>query len=204
MGRAISRERRLDVEEVLGDLEQWAHQCHAASLAIVKAKVFPEARVARGSHPGVMGQHSWVVVGTDVYQPQGIVDPTLWSYDSEVTGVVYEHRKGHMRDWTPKGSGLIWHWGCPEPGGGEEIDLGPLSAPAEMFLRMARNVNGGAALDRQFYMTLVSSAPVGGWPAREIVEALIAKGHEPWVPIDIVGHLTDRNPGGLYLPGEED
>ena len=78
-----------------GDLAPWSRQCHAASIAIVRARIFPHARVARGWCQGVPGQHSWVVVGGgDDYTPAcydreraQIVDPTLWSYDKNVSGI---------------------------------------------------------------------------------------------------------------------
>lgn len=70
-----------------GKLEPWHHQCHAASVAIVRARIFPEARVARGHCKGV-GVHSWVVLGMDCYDKDAvIIDPTLWSYDPTVTGI---------------------------------------------------------------------------------------------------------------------
>lgn len=55
-------------------------------------------------------------------------------------------------------------------------------------------------LDRQGWYT-VGNAPVGGgWPARAIFEAMAA---DPvlvaYVPIDVLGMLTDLNPGGLYF-----
>jgi hypothetical protein len=42
---------------------------------------------------------------------------------------------------------------------------------------------------------------VEGWPAAEIIDAIYNTPElTTWVPIDIVGMLTDRNPKGLYLP----
>lgn len=42
------------------------------------------------------------------------------------------------------------------------------------------------------------------WPAAEIIAAIDdTKALSALVPIDILGMLTDRNPSGLYLPGDE-
>jgi hypothetical protein len=48
----------------------------------------------------------------------------------------------------------------------------------------------------------VSHAPVLGWPAGEIIEAVCDTPGlgEVIVPVDRIGMLTDRNPDGLYLP----
>lgn len=201
--RRIGTHLRVAVEQALGDLRQWHHQCHAASAHLVHSGVLPEgARVARGTRPGVPGQHSWVVLGGDVYNPEGIIDPTLWSYtDVENPKVVYAHGVTRMGVWHPHGAGSIWMEGCPRSGGAKEINLGPLSDKATHFLDLCRKRARGP-LDRVFYMGLVNG-PMNGWPSREIVEALIRKGHGALIPIDIIGHLTDQNPGGLYLPGGE-
>lgn len=181
------------VRDVLGPLGRWARDCHAASLYVVRSGVLgPEACVARGVCRGVGGQHSWVVLGDPYDQSRRIVDPTLWSYDPTVVGIwtgfgVERHR--------PHGSGSIWDWGRPEGDGGEPIALTPktpLSEEAEFFLDML------GPLDRAGWMRL-SGAPVGGWPAAEIIAAMDdTPALEPLVPIDILGMLTDRNPGGLY------
>jgi hypothetical protein len=44
-------------------------------------------------------------------------------------------------------------------------------------------------------------SPVHGWPAAEIVAAIAdTPSLAAYVPIDLLGMLTDRNPGKLYLP----
>jgi hypothetical protein len=53
--------------------------------------------------------------------------------------------------------------------------------------------------DRQGWSVL-AHAPVGGWPAGEIIDAMCESGLDAVIPIDIVGMVTDRNPQGLYLP----
>ncbi len=184
-----------------GSLEPWHHQCHAASLAIVKARIFPVARVARGTCKGVGGQHSWVVLSNDCYEPKArIVDPTLWSYDSTVEGIWRGSYKAARH--TPMGGfGSIWEWGRPPTASGPAIPLTPkfaLSRDAQHFLDLL------GPLDRKGWSSLMA-APSGGWPMGEIIAAMDdTETLTAWVPIDRVGMLTDRNPGGLYLPGEPD
>lgn len=181
------------VRDVLGDLVAWEQQCHAASLHVVQSGVLgPEARVARGTCRGVGGQHSWIVLGDPYDESARIVDPTLWSYDETVDGIwtgfgVERHR--------PHGHGSIWDYGRPVGDGGEPIALTPstpLSGDAEFFLDML------GPLDRVGWIRL-ADAPVGGWPAGEIIAAMDdTPDLEALVPIDRLGMLTDRNPGGLY------
>jgi hypothetical protein len=189
-----------DVEKAIEiPFEKWAHDCHTISLAIVKSDLIEgPRRVARGWCDGVRGQHSWVVVGNDCYADDAkIIDATLWSYDDSVEGIWF----GSMTDdrHTPHGGkGTIWTWGQPAHCGGESIELKPekeLSSLAATFLEML------GPLDYMGWGALASQAPVGGWPAAEIIEAMY---HTPelqmLIPIDRVGMLTDINPSGLYLP----
>jgi hypothetical protein len=177
----------------LSPLDKWSHQCHAASVALVRAGVGD--RVARGMCPGVGGQHSWVVMGENVYDREAlIIDPTLWSYRDDVTGIYvgtaaeYGHR--------PHGAGSIWDWGRPVRQGGPVISLTPtfeLSRSAERFLEML------GPLDMRGWQTL-ANAPVEDWPASEIYAAMDdTPDLSALVPIDRLGMLTDRNPGGLYM-----
>lgn len=188
---------RAAVAEVIPTLTDYAHQCHVASLQLVHSGKFDGARVARGMCTGVGGQHSWVVLGDDCYADDAqIIDPTLWSYTGERPAYVWV---GSARDGlhTPHGAGSIWQWGKPEnavPGQAVELTpTEPLSSEAQAFLELL------GPLDRRGWMVLLSHAPVGGWPAGEIMaaasdtEALAAL-----VPIDRLGMLTDRNPDGLY------
>lgn len=189
----------LDVDAVAAAIdwpfERWAHQCHAVSLAIVRAGFVPGGRVARGTCTGVMSQHSWIVAGDDCYAADArIIDPTLWSYDSAVDGVWY----GTARDGrhVPHGgTGSIWTYGKPTHAGGDTITLTPaepLSAEARRFLRMVE------PLDRTGWSVLLH-APVDGWPAGEIVAAASdTPALAALVPIDLLGMLTDRNPSGGY------
>jgi hypothetical protein len=192
--------------EVLAPLEDWAAQCHAASVKLVQSGRFDVCRVARGSCTGVGGQHSWVVLGDDCYDMDAtLIDPTLWSYDDTVTGVwVGTYRDGKH---TPHGKGSIWAWGRPDEATGPVIELTPrepFSQSALDFLELL------GPLDREGWIML-AHAPVEFWPAAEIIDAMCETPHptipnqtlEGYVPIDIVGMVTTRNPGGLYLPEED-
>jgi hypothetical protein len=185
---------------VLAPLDQWAKRCHEASLGVVKSEVYEFARVARGSCPGVGSQHSWIVVGHDVYDPEAvIVDPTLWSYREDVEGV-WAGQAGELGH-RPHGSGNIFEWGKPAPPVGDGVPLkptAPFSREAEDFLALL------GPLDEPGWRMLCH-APVEGWPAGEILEAVCDtfRWGEAVIPIDILGMATDRNPSGLYLPGSE-
>ena len=183
----------------LEPLERWDHQCHAASLYLVRSGVLPVARVARGRAKGVSGQHSWVVVGSDCYDPRAvIVDPTLWSYAGDGPQVSFLNARDGIH--VPhNGKGSIWTWGRPEPATGQVINLTPKVALSRMARSFLRELG---ALDHRGWTTLMQ-APVAGWPAAEIVAAMDdTPDLEALVPIDLLGMLTDRNPGNLYLPSE--
>lgn len=189
----------IDFERALGrPLSGFAQQCHAASLAIVKARVLPSARVARGTCRGVFGQHSWVVLGGDCYDDDAmVVDPTLWSYDDTVEGVWIG--QASERPHRPHGKGDIWTWGRPAHPTGEIVELpepeGGWSSEARLFLDIL------GPLDETGWRQL-AHAPVGGWPSGEIFAAMYTSGDRrlaQWFPIDIIGMTTDLNPSGLYL-----
>lgn len=178
----------------------WAHQCHATSIALVKSGLVHDLlgfhpRVARGAARGVAGQHSWVVLGDDCYDEHTpVLDLTLWSYASDAPVVYVDLPR--VRRHAPHGAGSIFAWGQPVHGGGEDIELTPatpFSVAANKFLDML------GPLDLRGWATL-ASAPVQGWPAGEIVEAMLdTPSLAAFVPIDRVGMLTHRNPSGLYL-----
>lgn len=195
------RELVAAVLEVLEPLAEWSHQCHAASVRIVKAGIFEQARVARGVCPGLGSQHSWVVLGDDCYARDVVlVDPTLWSYDPTVEGIWIGDPadRGH----TPHGAASIWAWGKPPAATDEPVELtepeGGWSDDAKLFLELL------GPLDVKGWRTLCQ-APVEKWPAGEVFGAICDTFDwgEAVIPIDILGMVTDRNPGGLYLPGEE-
>jgi hypothetical protein len=180
--------------EELAPLRHWKYQCHAASAKLVKADIFDQARVARGTCEGVAGQHSWVVIGMDCYDDKAlIVDPTLWSYRDDVEGIWY----GSYTDgWhEPHGKGNIFKWGRPDPAEpGTEVELQPekpFSRTAQQFLDLLGPIDEAG-------WRILAHAPVEGWPAAEILPAINRTVGE-FVPIDIIGMLTDQNPGGLYL-----
>lgn len=188
---------RAAVEAALAPLDRWSHDCHRASLTLVKSGALPGSRVARGSCVGVGVNHSWVAVDGDPYAKHArIIDPTLWSYNAAVTGIWYgtEQQGWH----TPmQGRGSIWTWGKPVAGEGKPIRLTPsfrLSSDAKMFIDMF------GPLDYTGW-SILTHAPVHGWPAGEIFAAMDdTEQLAALVPVDLIGMLTDRNPEGLYLP----
>lgn len=176
---------------------KWSHNCHVISHAFVRADIFPYARVARGRCRGVISQHSWIVVGHDCYDDDApIVDPTLWSYDPEVEGIWTGTIASGLH--TPHGYGNIWRYGKPPEPKDDPIELDvPLSKEAEQFLELC------GPLDMHGWAFL-AHAPVGGWPAAEIVEAMFNTPQlKVYLPIDLVGMLTDLNPGECYLKKEK-
>ena len=192
-------------EEILGSPRaDWARNCHAVSLALVRSRAVgietgadgsPACRVARGSAPRVAGQHSWVVFSHDCYDPQAMVlDLTLWSYDPTAP-LIYRGR-AEERPHIPHGSGSIYTAGRPSSHGGEPIALTPtqpLSTPAKTFLEIL------GPLDMHGWREL-ASAPVHGWPAHELTTAMCQTDRlRSLVPIDLAGMRTDLNPAGLYL-----
>jgi hypothetical protein len=182
--------------KALGGLDKWSHRCHEASLTLIRSGVFGRlrARVARGFADGVSSQHSWVVMGMNCYDRTAtIIDPTLWSYDSNVEGIW----TGSLEDEVhrPHGMGSIWDYGKPRPATGTLIKLTPkkkLSDTAKDFLKMV------GPQDRMGWQVLANS-PVEGWPAGEILAAMDDTVLlTALVPIDKLGMLTDRNPGHYY------
>lgn len=188
--------------DLLDPIIRLASDCHAASLMIAASasKVGlpdpPHTRVARGSRKGVGGQHSWVVIG-DPYDPEWIIDPTLWHYLGQEPSITIVAGNGEGADlWIPAGKGSIWDWGRPPEAIDEEHVLDPpasgWSHEAKRFLELI------VPLDLAGWRVL-AHAPVQGWPSREIILQM-SKDEKiaPHIPIDIVGMLTDRNPKGLY------
>jgi hypothetical protein len=212
-----------DVAELAFDVaghhgESWIHNCHVASIEIVKSGLFPGSRVARGHADGVgIGQHSWVVLPhdeeilADCYDPTArILDPTLWSYDDSVSGVWTGH--GFERH-VPHGTGHLKIEDLPVFRGDTDnvIELPKevadgLSYRARDFLLRVGAISYGSrtvALPARNWMS-IANAPVQGWPSPEIIEAMARTPQlSPFTRIDIVGMLTAINPGGMYLPGEE-
>jgi len=179
-----------DVEEAISmPIEMWAGRCHQVSLAIVKAGIV-EGRVARGGCQGVGCEHSWIVCG-DCYDPEAtVVDPTLWCWDQQVTGIWIGR---NLERHAPKGLGSIWEYGRPSHHGGRTIELAYRPEGAGRFLDLV------GPLDIAGWLEL-ANAPVGGWPCAGVLGAMVdTPGLAELVPIDIVGMMTDRNPSGLYF-----
>jgi len=182
--------------ESIGFTGKVEHNCHVVSLAIVQSGVYPKARVARGWAPGIDSQHSWVAIWGDPYDSTGgIIDATRWSYDDRIPGVWL----GTLAEsgYRPHGAGHFMTAGMPHNHGGREVRLivnHPLSADAVDFLRIL------GPLDYSGWAE-VAHLPVEGWPAREIIGAMLDTPQVAvLVPIDIAGMITDRNPQGIYLP----
>lgn len=188
------------LERMLGrPLSDYYHDCHAGSLAVVRTGVFGTpgegVRVARGGCKGVLGQHSWIVIGADPYRPSAVVaDPTLWSYRTGVKPYV-AIAPNSRSTWVPHGSGSIWQKGHPDncdPAQAVELDWAePPSGAAQVFL------DALGPLDKHGWIQL-AHYPVEGWPAGEIIGAIADTFGKVHVPVDILGMVTDRNPGGLY------
>lgn len=175
-----------------------AHNCHAVSVALVKSGLAgPDARVARGWAKNVPGQHSWVIVGDPYDKDAHIIDATLWSYDDDVPDVW----QGTMRDGIhrPHGAGHFMTGEPPQHHGGDTIHLSaPLSPKAAGFLRTI-----GAPFDARGWMA-VAKLPVEGWPAAEIIAAMHdTPGLAALIPIDILGHLTNRDSMYYYTKDAE-
>jgi len=191
------KDLKAQAAEVLDPLSDYARQCHAASIKLVRAGL--AVRVARGFCEGVGSQHSWAVLGDDCYSPDvRIVDPTLWSY----TGSDPEVWVGSAKDGLhrPHGSGIIWQWGRPSQC--DRPDRVIKLTPRRPFSDWAETFLGTLGpLDYEGW-SMLAHAPVGGWPSGEVFEAMHhTEGLGNLVPIDVLGMTTNINPGGLYLPG---
>jgi len=186
-------EARKRAERILEPLTAWRHRCHEASLTLVRHGL--GERVARGFCTKFVGQHSWVVLGRNCYDKRAtIVDPTLWSYTSDIKGVWV----GTLADGlhVPHKAGSIWDAGKPMPGKGPRITLTPrqpLSESARTFLGLI------GPLDKVGWHRL-AAMPVESWPAGEIFNAMEETPElKGVVSIDLLGMLTDRNPCGFYM-----
>lgn len=178
----------------------WARMCHAVSLALVRSGLVTEltghrARVARGSTRGVGAQHSWAVLGDDCYSSTAVVvDLTLWSYDPSAP-VVCVQRTGD-RPHVPQQAGSIMARPLPEHQGGETIELAPsrpLGLRAQSFLDLL------GPLDARGW-AMLAHGPMQDWPSPDIITAMKETPElAALVPIDVVGMLTEHNPGGLYF-----
>lgn len=183
-----------EFEELTGrSLSGTGYDCHRAAHSLVHA--LGRGRVARGTCRGIGGQHSWMVDGEDCYAERArIIDPTLWSYQG-VEPYVWEGTARMQPLHVPHGHGNIWRHGQPPEPTEDVIELAEDPGDeATKFLKFAAPYG----LDRRGWAVLLHS-PVGGWPAAEIVAAAYRTPALAAIPpIDIVGMLTDINPGGAY------
>ncbi len=207
MSLAAARETARDTERLAGLIgvpyPEWAKNCHSISLKLLKSGAFGPGRIARGWAEGVTGQHSWLVLGPDVYHPAvAVVDPTIAFYLKEkgrqgtLDGILVAQASALSH--TPHGRGSIWGRGRPDEPEGEIIELAPrfeLSDAARFFL--SDDILG--PLDRRGWSQLANGA-MEQWPAGEIIAAMDDTPLlRALVPIDVLGMVTQRNPGGLYL-----
>ncbi len=174
-----------------GPVTGWENRCHEISLAVLRTGLFGRGRVARGFHSLVRGQHSWIVLGDDCYDPDAtLVDPTITACDGEIY-VGLNGDDGHR----PHGGGSCFDADMPSGHGGPVIALTPvtpLSPAAARFLCML------GPLDLRGWGE-VAHMPVRDWPAAEIITAMLdTPGLGALIPVDIAGMVTDRNPGNLY------
>jgi hypothetical protein len=176
--------------------QNWAGNCHSISLAVLRSGAVGRGRIARGWADGVSSQHSWIVLGDDCYDHDAvIVDPTYWLLRSIMTQNTILVDYAYNLDRAPHGDGSIFNAAKPTAGAGPVIRLTPktpLSAEAKAFLDLL------GPLDHHGWMMLGNS-PVHDWPAAEIIAAMDDTPQLAVIPpIDILGMITDRNPGMLY------
>lgn len=182
--------------EILMPLKQWHRRCHEASIAIIESCRIANLSIARGACNGVGGQHSWVVCGHDAYAENvWVIDPTLWSYRKDVQGIYVGPASKYRH--LPHGDGNIFNWGRPNPPIGPVKLLRPpekgWSKMAEIFLESL------GPLDKRGWEVL-ANAPVRGWPAFEILGAILEdEDLRHFVPIDVVGMaFWEKAPKNLY------
>jgi hypothetical protein len=185
-----------EVEEAVGLLEYWEHNCHGAALALVQSGLLPEgARVARGWAKGVRGQHSWAIVVSTATIYDGantVVDITLHGYVPEAPRLYIAKAKAWPH--RPHGQGELRTLGPERTGPRIDLDV-DLSTSAQRFLKMW----APRGLDIKGWMTLFNG-PMQGWPSKELVAAgYQTKAVRVMIPLDIVGMLTDENPSSLYF-----
>ena len=193
----------IDVENLLKGVNpaDYPKQCHAASLKLVKSGVIGEfARVARGTHPDIGGQHSWVVVSEDVYDEYAtIIDPTMWSYTGrEPQFDIYDAAED--ADYFPKGGEERWDFSdIPAVQDYSKI----ITLEREVFDKLPDYAKMQmwriGSMDLRGWSTL-ANGPMLGWPSRPIIEAMLDTPKlAALVPIDIQGMVTMRNPSNLYF-----
>lgn len=189
------------IEDAIGIYKKdWAKQCHAISLAIVKSDLFPKARVARGFAQGVRSQHSWVVLSDDCFDPKAvIIDATLWSYVAYVP-IIWHGSYDHDIH-IPHGAFHISRTEDMPAMKGQVIKLRDQSKMSTLAKQFLKDLNPDGLTANQWHW-LAARAGVLGWPAGEIYTYMYGTpAVRALLPIDRVGMLTNLNPGGLYTKG---
>ena len=188
------------LEQAIGiPFPKWSHDCHKISQAILRTGLLGEARIARGCCTLVADpEHSWIVLGRDPYCPKAlIVDPTLWSYCPEVKGI---WKGPNLKRHFPMGYGDLRDGPKPQRGTGPTIVPTPGQPLSRAALKFIDMISGGQGLDLHGWASLME-CNVGGWPASEIVEAMLdTKKLVGVVPIDLRGMLTNRLASYLWKP----
>lgn len=191
--------------------DYWVNRCHEISYEIVRSGILAEpgpetCRVVRGAAPGygIFGQHSWIALGRPFDPKTTIIDATAHAW-GKVEGLVVSTVAdaylgfelatfGHAaHGYLP---GQIMNYGRPRVHDLDTaylLDTSEMSAQARSFLHLLGPLND------EGWLALVTY-PHGGWPAREVCEAIVEQvpRAEVVLPIDVVGHTTDLNPCGLY------
>jgi hypothetical protein len=201
-----AREAVADLDNIAGligiPVSRWPNNCHSISLRLLRTGRLGRGRIARGWAAAVRSQHSWIVLGDDVYDRNAtIVDPTLRPLLASQAGPEDASLRKPIlvaSAWAltnkPHGSGYLQDR-LPRQLAGEPVALTPatpLSRSAQEFLDRI------GPLDKRAWMAL-ANGPMQGWHAPEVIEAMMDTcGLGLLVPLDIRGMLTDRNPRGLY------
>jgi hypothetical protein len=194
-----------ELAELIGiPYPDWANKCHEVSIKLLLTGRFGPGRVARGVALGIGSQHSWIVLGWDVYDDEAVVvDPTYVATlrlrgaegADEMPDILVSH--AWRLSNRPHGKGSIWAYGRPAEPTGPVIELTPAAELSEGALKFLAIVG---PLDRRGWMQL-ASGPMQEWPAGEILAAIASTPElgSTIPPIDHLGMLTDLNPDGAYL-----
>jgi len=204
--RALMTELADKSLDAMGDMDRWSHQCHAAALHLVRSGALPAgSRVARGVSKHLGGQHSWVAVANEagVADPYArnalILDPSAWSYQEDDLAAPSVWI-GRRQDYAPQGSrGPDARKGLPRPADYADIIRPDQEALQRDYMVAVQFFAQHGSLDRRGW-TALTHCRVDSYPAAAIIPLMLDTPRlAPFVPIDIAGMVTDRNPGGLYF-----
>lgn len=186
----------------------WADNPLKSSLALVHSGFFREqaigARVVTGTHGSFDSDHTWIVFDAAVERPEDvdifdpyteILDLSLWSHMHGINLVQLADSSGDLL-WIPAGYGDIEYFGVPESNSiVDAVELTPkrpFSHRASYFLTERVGL-----LDAKGWQQL-AHAPLGGWPSREIITAMVqTPAVAPLIPTAIVSVATNLNPQGV-------